>query len=276
MSPRVRIPFLLPNKPLFFLWREEMSSLKLIDTRQIGDYKECATDENTILVREKFPEFFEKRNGRLLFVGSNAEIVMCENFLAEKNTQMSSNIIIPRKDDKFSEKMSMAIHTMQMMIETPNLKRNMSIFAGNPGIGKSYEIDQGLREIGIIQESIKGVTSPVKAYEYLYIHKDDKVIIFDDCDGIFSCPIIVEIFKAVTDKTTGRWVSYNKWNLVLEQKVPLKFQFNSRIVLLTNENLQEKRCSHKKSLDALLSRAYYNTFFLDKDETLERIITIPS
>ena len=104
------------------------------------------------------------------------------------------------------------------------------IFLGEAGIGKTFLTRQVLAKINIPFVESRGVNSPLALYEFLYEHRDNKTIIFDDVNGLVNNPNAYSILLSVL------WEGIANWNSTSEKlKIPKKFIFNSRIIIIANK-----------------------------------------
>lgn len=115
------------------------------------------------------------------------------------------------------------------------------LLMGEPGSGKTQTVVDTLNKtlkpgnwVGI-----KGTTSGVGLYKFLYEHKDKKVCVIDDSDAIYNSPEAVEILKAAMDSKTERKISWMKQNVNLNSLgVPNEFVLKSNLILITNGDLE--------------------------------------
>lgn len=115
------------------------------------------------------------------------------------------------------------------------------LLMGDPGSGKTQTVVDTLnKELGVGNWfGIKGTSSGVGIYQFLYEHRKAKVLVIDDSDAIYNTPEAVEILKAAMDTKKVRKVSWMKQNVNLKSLgVPQSFTINARIILITNSNLE--------------------------------------
>ena len=81
---------------------------------------------------------------------------------------------------------------------------------GPGGVGKSFTVIETLANDGKVEGQdfirIPGYSSPAALYNNLHEY-NGKVIVFDDCDSIFSDPTGLNILKPVLDTLPQRKVS---------------------------------------------------------------------
>ena len=148
------------------------------------------------------------------------------------------------------------------------------IVSGPPGIGKSHGVMQMLKypmkdtmraingegtNNSVDYEIISGTSSAVGLYMKLYdFRHPNSVLVFDDCDEIFSNEESLNLLKAALDSSEERTIAWNKKSRTLaENDVPNSFDFNGSIIVLTNIDFERSRNSLRKHLDAMISRCHY-------------------
>ena len=156
------------------------------------------------------------------------------------------------------------------------LKYNLTsmLVSGQGGTGKSYTVLQKLNnttiktvdgdcylEEGKDFEIVKGHTSPRGLYEKLWDCRENKIIVFDDCDSILADRTSVNILKAALDSSVSRTIS---WISSREAStIPNSFDFKSKVIFLTN--------LPKEKLDpALLTRCVFFNLYLSPKQLCER------
>jgi hypothetical protein len=82
------------------------------------------------------------------------------------------------------------------------------IVSGPPGVGKSHGVEKVLERYQLVEtlggakkyDVVKGAMSAIGLYVKLYKYSSkDSVIVFDDCDSIFSDELSLNILKAALD-----------------------------------------------------------------------------
>jgi len=143
------------------------------------------------------------------------------------------------------------------------------IVSGPPGVGKSYGVEEVLRQASVFEligqqklkyEFVKGSVSPIGLYKKLHEFSDKhKVLVFDDADDVLLDPISLSLLKAALDTTTHRYLSWNKESYLLQREgVPDRFEFRAGIIFITNLDFTAVRSKIlRPHLDAMMSRAHY-------------------
>jgi hypothetical protein len=117
--------------------------------------------------------------------------------------------------------------------------------------------------------------SAIGLYCKLYKMADkDNVIVFDDCDSIFSDELSLNILKAALDSKKTRRIHWNTDSFKLRNEgVPDSFEFKGSAIFITNikfDNVKSKKM--RDHLEALESRCHYIDLAIDTDrEKLLRI-----
>lgn len=168
---------------------------------------------------------------------------------------------------------------------------NSLLITGIPGVGKSFEVLSALDEMNADYITIKGGITTAGLFETLFLNRD-KLILFDDCDDVFSDEGSINILKAVLDTYPKREVSRmikthfdvigmtekdvyanhkgdinladnkNLFNPKNKGKMPKQFIFTGQIIFISNLKGDE--------IDpAIISR----TLHIDVDLTREQILS---
>ena len=151
------------------------------------------------------------------------------------------------------------------------------IVSGPPGVGKSYGVEKVLGKHDIIStlsetapryEVVKGAMSAIGLYCKLYKYADkDNVIVFDDCDSVFSDELCLNILKAALDSKKTRRIHWNTDSFKLRNEgVPDSFEFKGSAIFITNikfDNVKSKKM--RDHLEALESRCHYIDLTIDTE-----------
>ena len=153
------------------------------------------------------------------------------------------------------------------------------IVSGPPGVGKSHGVEKVLGKHDLIQqianddrpakyEVVKGAMSAIGLYCKLYKMADkDNVVVFDDCDSIFSDELSLNILKAALDSKKNRRICWNTDSFKLRNEgVPDSFEFKGSAIFITNikfDNVKSKKM--RDHLEALESRCHYIDLTIDTD-----------
>ena len=158
------------------------------------------------------------------------------------------------------------------------------IVSGPPGVGKSHGVEKVLGKHDLIAtlserapryEVVKGAMSAIGLYCKLYKMADkDNVLVFDDCDSIFSDELSLNILKAALDSKKKRMIHWNTDSFKLRNEgVPDAFEFKGSAIFITNIKFDNvKSAKMRDHLTALESRCHYIDLAIDTDrEKLLRI-----
>ena len=151
------------------------------------------------------------------------------------------------------------------------------IVSGPPGVGKSHGVEKVLGKHELIAqlgdrpakyEVVKGAMSAIGLYCKLYKHADkDNVLVFDDCDSVFSDELSLNILKAALDSKKNRKICWNTDSFKLRNEgVPDSFNFQGSAIFITNikfDNVKSKKM--RDHLEALESRCHYIDLTIDTD-----------
>jgi len=151
------------------------------------------------------------------------------------------------------------------------------IVSGPPGVGKSHGVEKVLGNHELIAqlgnkapkyEVVKGAMSAIGLYCKLYKHADkDNVLVFDDCDSVFSDELSLNILKAALDSKKNRKICWNTDSFKLRNEgVPDSFDFKGSAIFITNikfDNVKSKKM--RDHLESLESRCHYIDLTIDTD-----------
>jgi predicted AAA+ superfamily ATPase len=151
------------------------------------------------------------------------------------------------------------------------------IVSGPPGVGKSHGVEKVLGKHELLDniaqrqpkyEVVKGAMSAIGLYCKLYKHADrDNVLVFDDCDSVFSDELSLNILKAALDSKKNRKICWNTDSFKLRNEgVPDSFEFKGSAIFITNINFDNvKSAKMRDHLAALESRCHYMDLTINTD-----------
>jgi hypothetical protein len=160
--------------------------------------------------------------------------------------------------------------------------RHSTLISGPPGCGKSHTVsihkDSAIGKF----KPITGGISAIGLYKALYACKDDGVVVFDDCDEVFSDETKLNLLKGALDTKDERIISWMKESRSLVDEegedIPKSFDFQGRVLFLTNQDFdREVERGGKMSVHyaALMSRSGYLSLGLhSKRRRMLRIVQI--
>ena len=151
------------------------------------------------------------------------------------------------------------------------------IVSGPPGVGKSFGVEKVLGKHDLIAtlgdkppkyQVVKGAMSAIGLYCKLYNYADkDNVLVFDDCDSVFSDELSLNILKAALDSKKNRTIHWNTDSFKLRNEgVPDSFDFKGGAIFITNikfDNVKSKKL--RDHLEALESRCHYIDLTIDTE-----------
>ena len=150
------------------------------------------------------------------------------------------------------------------------------IVSGPPGVGKSHGVEEVLERYKLLEtlggtkkyEVIKGAMSPIGLYCKLYKMSDaGNVVVFDDCDSIFSDELSLNILKAALDSKKNRKICWNTDSFKLRNEgVPDSFKFEASAIFITNLKFDKVKGKLREHLEALESRCHYMDLTIDSDK----------
>ncbi len=147
------------------------------------------------------------------------------------------------------------------------------IVVGPPGLGKSYTVEDALKQASVADmlrgevkyEVMRGSISPLGMYKSLYHHRErNSVIVFDDCDASLKDTLVLDLLKVALDTTKNRVVQWNTNSRVLEKEgIPNSFLFEGGCVVITNIKFERTRGQVGDHLAAVQDRSHYIDLEID-------------
>lgn len=161
------------------------------------------------------------------------------------------------------------------------------IVSGPPGVGKSHGVERVLDRYQLVEtlggtkkyDIVKGAMSALGLYVKLYkFSSKDNVLVFDDCDSIFSDELSLNILKAALDSKKRRMIHWNTDSIKLRNEgVPDQFCFEGSCIFITNLKFDKARGKIREHLAALESRCHFMDLTIDTQrEKMLRIRQISS
>lgn len=141
------------------------------------------------------------------------------------------------------------------------------ILSAEPGIGKTHQVLEAIKEAGWTLEDdvgyFSGYCTPLSLYEFLYENSEKKLVVLDDLDQVYRNPIVLNMMKSATFGIPTRKVQYATTSKA--RKAPEEFEMKAPIIFIANhlpDNPQTK---------ALLSRSLYLEITLTTGEKKEML-----
>lgn len=104
---------------------------------------------------------------------------------------------------------------------------------GPPGWGKTTSVEMALKKICLPFKHLGAYSTPLNLYNFLHVYRD-KIILLDDCAGLFNDSAALAILKAAT------WPSQNnkrmvKWGSTSTNRVIApEFEFTGKLIIVAN------------------------------------------
>ncbi len=210
---------------------------------------------------------FPDRNIKIMVAGADS-VVETEGSITAAGQEESDAEIIERLRERFS----------MLSERTKAVKKGdvrAMIVSGPPGVGKSHGVEEVLDRYKMMEdmggrkthEVVKGAMSALGLYAKLYKMADEgNVIVFDDCDSIFSDELSLNILKAALDSKKNRKIHWNTDSHKLRQEgIPDCFTFKASAIFITNLKFDKVKGKLREHLEALESRCHYMDLTIDTE-----------
>ena len=188
-----------------------------------------------------------------------------------------TNPIVQRVIDTFN---NVTLLTESFLNSNDSIIRGIAI-PGDAGLGKTKAVKDALKKANKLDkvDYVKGGSiTPGALYVKLYLNRNEgDIIALDDVNisdlNKTNRDQIMEMLKGATDPDNEmRTVSYERTTqneLMKKYKVPSKFEFNGRIIWITNNTIEDIRKSTKSHFVGLFSRFQWAPCFFSEDERLQ-------
>jgi len=210
---------------------------------------------------------FPDRNIKIMVAGADS-VVETEGSITAAGQEESDAEIIERLRERFS-----MLSEMTKAVKKGDVRA--MIVSGPPGVGKSHGVEEVLDRYKIMEdmggrkthEVVKGAMSALGLYAKLYKMADEgNVIVFDDCDSIFSDELSLNILKAALDSKKNRKIHWNTDSHKLRNEgVPDCFTFKASAIFITNLKFDKVKGKLREHLEALESRCHYMDLTIDTE-----------
>jgi len=210
---------------------------------------------------------FPDRNIKVMVSGADS-VQETENSVAAAGPEESDAETIERIRTRFN-----MLNDMTKAVKKGDVRA--MIVSGPPGVGKSHGVEEVLERYKTLEqlgarkthEVIKGAMSPLGLYAALYKMQDaGNVVVFDDCDSIFSDELSLNILKAALDSKKTRKIHWNTDSHKLRAEgIPDSFSFKASAIFITNLKFDKVKGKLREHLEALESRCHYMDLTIDTD-----------
>lgn len=171
-------------------------------------------------------------------------------------------------DEQIVEKLAQRFDIIDLMSKSACKGQTRAlIVSGPPGLGKSFTVEQALREYDPNEEKTviaKGFMRASGLYKLLYNYRHPgNVIVFDDCDSILFDQDALNLVKAACDTTDKRRICWGAETRMTDDEgapLPWGFEFEGAIVFITNVDFEHaiaQGSRSKEHFEAMISRAHY-------------------
>lgn len=210
---------------------------------------------------------FPDRNIKIMVSGAGS-VESTEGSVTATATEETDAEIVERLRERFA-----MLGDMTKAVKKGDVRA--MIVSGPPGVGKSHGVEEVLDRYAMMEmmgarkthEVIKGAMSALGLYAKLYKMADEgNVVVFDDCDSIFSDELSLNILKAALDSKKNRKIHWNTDSHKLRQEgIPDCFTFKASAIFITNLKFDKVKGKLREHLEALESRCHYMDLTIDTD-----------
>lgn len=165
---------------------------------------------------------------------------------------------------RISENFHAMMETLECILDPINPIKSMTV-TGASGIGKSFNIINRLQEAhdtgycNYFYQNGKCTTMGLymKMYEARHL---GSVLLLDDID-VYDSEDKLNIMKAALETNERRTISYMSTSRILQEEgIPTQFDFNGKIVFITNKDLvklSQSKSALSDHIDALMTRGSF-------------------
>ena len=210
---------------------------------------------------------FPDRNIKIMVAGAES-VVDTDDSITAAGQEESDAEVVERLRERFN-----MLTDMTKAVKKGDVRA--MIVSGPPGVGKSHGVEEVLDRYAMMEtmgarkthEVIKGAMSALGLYAKLYKMADEgNVVVFDDCDSIFSDELSLNILKAALDSKKNRKIHWNTDSHKLRQEgIPDCFTFKASAIFITNLKFDKVKGKLREHLAALESRCHYMDLTIDTD-----------
>lgn len=203
--------------------------------------------------------------------------IMCANEASYEDAGKTKSSKREETDEETIERLRERFDMLEDMTKaTKKGDVRAMIVSGPPGVGKSFGVEKVLGKHDLIStlgdkpskyQVVKGAMSAIGLYCKLFNYADkDNVLVFDDCDSIFTDELSLNILKAALDSKKNRTIHWNTDSFKLRNEgVPDSFNFQGGAIFITNLKFDKARGKVREHLMALESRCHYIDLTIDTD-----------
>lgn len=247
--------------------------------------------------------------GRQYYIKVTPQDTVTKKFLSAKDDQYALDLTKKIQDEVNKPSMN----TVKKEMKNPDtlfghMKSLVKIVArgarasliiyGGAGIGKTFVTTEAIKEEGLTKNKdyfvIKGKITNASLYQTLFMHRDGKLLVFDDADSVWDNAEAANILKAALDSYDERTISWSstrtvnvallskdereKMNREIDEKLktdpenakikyPSEFIYKGKIIFISN-------LPYEKFDKAVLSRSAKINMELTQEQVFERIKSI--
>lgn len=217
------------------------------------------------------PETFEKKNynwyiQRGLTPPANLKIPKVIRSVGSNVTILSTPqlVVTNETDEQIEARIKSRFEILETLVDDVVEGDITSlIVSGPPGLGKSFTVESKMKSVDNVR-IVKGHSSAKALYELLFEYKEaGSIVVFDDCDSIFTDERALNLLKTALDTTEERvlsWLTSGPFGGENPSEVPSSYVFEGSVVFITNldfDGMIARQNKIAKHLEAIVSRAHY-------------------
>lgn len=190
----------------------------------------------------KFQENITRRQLQGTVVGCSDNLVQISTSDGRTHSRVPSRVVPMSAKMTMSDIVARFKFLSQVVGMVASNHAVSAIISGPGGLGKTHTVTDTLDSLGYREgcdyHLVKGYTSARALYETLY-DNNRLLTVFDDCDSALESNVSASILKAALDTAPVRRINWLVKKASTNGKYPLKFDFEGRIIFVTNKLVHE-------------------------------------
>lgn len=223
---------------------------------------------NPAASRQELIELFVDEAGVSRAAASTYASTIRKELLATADERAMQAARDDETDEEIRTRLDERFETIDMLSHASTRGQIRSLMISGPGgLGKSYTVEQAIREYDPERTKTviaKGFVKPTGLFLLLHRYRHEgEVIVLDDCDSIFRDEDAMNILKGALDTGKERIVRWGaETKMVDEDGEPIEreFEYKGTVIFLTNVDLDAEIAKGGRlapHYEAFVSRSHY-------------------